>query len=115
MRRLNRGTILSLFLAFVVIWFGVNEVIHPENWVSFIPEFADIGIDFSYLVIVHGIVLVLSGLAVAFDWNRRVAAGIIFLMILAVVLSFLSDGGLSSIAVRDIGLLGMALALTLKK
>jgi len=114
MSNLNRGTILSWFLAFVVVWFGVNEVLHPASWASLVPDFTRVIATASQLVSIHGILLILLGLALIFDYHRRVASGVISVMILFIIAGFLSDGSLSPVAVRDIGLFGMALALSFR-
>jgi len=114
MRRIHREMILSLFLAFVVIWFGINEILNPENWTVFIPKFLNIEAQAENLILLHGGVLVLSGLALVFNWKRKIAASIIFLLILSIVFTLFQGEGLSETVVRDIGLLGLALALALK-
>ncbi|HEU0085391.1 MAG TPA: hypothetical protein VFQ59_00305 [Candidatus Paceibacterota bacterium] len=115
MFRLNRENVLSLFLAFVVIWFGVNEFTNPASWTAFIPQFLNVSGEMArYMVMAHGAILVLAGLALVFDWKRRSAAFVIFIMILSIVATIIMGEGLGEIAVRDIGLLGMALALSLR-
>ncbi len=116
--QINKETILSYFLGFVVIWFGVNEIMEPERWAGYVPEFIKEAIAsakmVNYMVLGHGVVLSASGLALVLGFRRRAAAFIIFLMLLGIVAALLQVSGLDEIAVRDIGLLGMALALTLK-
>lgn len=114
MYRFNNENILSFFLAFVVIWFGYNEVTNPEQWVAYVPSFLGGGSMTEYLVVAHGIILILSGLSLIFNFHKRTAAFVILLMLAGIVFTLLSVSGLDEIAVRDIGLLGMALALTLK-
>ena len=112
--KLNRGKVISFFLAFVSLWFGVKEISSPEAWTAFVPSFLGTGKTLVYLVVFHGIALTLSGLAVLFNFHRRIAAGILALMILQIIVEFFSNSGLSETVVRDIGLFGMALALTMK-
>lgn len=115
MSTFNRETVLSFFLGFVVLWFGGNEIMSPERWTVFVPAFLGITGDLlNYLVVAHGIVLALSGICLIFNFHRRLAASVVFLMILSIVFTLVSTSGLDEIAVRDIGLLGMALALALR-
>jgi uncharacterized membrane protein YphA (DoxX/SURF4 family) len=114
MSRLNKETVLSLFLGFVVIWFGVNEVTNPQDWSVFIPKFIASFAPATTLVILHGAVLIVAGISLILNWKRRIASGILALMILSIVITLFSGEGLTEIVVRDIGLLGMALALALK-
>lgn len=115
MSRLNTETILSLFLGFVVIWFGYNEVTNPEAWGVYVPSFIGAtGAMLNNLVMAHGAVLVLSGLAIIFNFHRKAGASVIALMLLSIVITLVMGAGLDDVAVRDIGLFGMALALALK-
>lgn len=114
MSKINKELVLSCFLGFVVIWFGANEILYPERWAAFAPSFLRAMEMINYLVMAHGIVLALSGLALIFNFHRRIAAFVLFLMIGQIVVTLIMVSGLDEIAVRDIGLLGMALALSLK-
>jgi len=115
MTRLNTETILSLFLGFVVIWFGYNEVINPAAWAVYVPSFVTAtGTMLNNLVIVHGVILVFAGLAVIFNFQRKIGATVIAIMLLGIISTLVMGSGLDEIAVRDIGLFGMALALALK-
>ena len=107
----NRETILSIALGFVAVWFGVNEILHPTSWAAFVPAFARSFAPAVSLVIIHGIVLCLSGLSIVFGWKRRVFAAILAVMIAQIIFTLISASGLDETAVRDIGLLGVAIAL----
>lgn len=114
MSKFNRENILSVFLAFVVIYFGVNEIFAPEKWLSFVPKFFGSGDMITYLVVGHGVLLFLAGLALVFNIYRRPAAILLFLMLADVVFNIYVSDGFSSILVRDVGLAGMALALSFR-
>lgn len=114
MRHINRETVLSYFLAFVVFWFGFNEVSSPANWTGLVPGFLGSGAMLTYLVVFHGSLLILCGLALVFRFHPRVAAGILALMLLDIAATLIVRGGLSDVAVRDIGLFGVALALSFR-
>lgn len=106
-------TVLAWGLAFVVIWFGANEVLKPEDWVGLVPAFFGGGTLATWLVLAHGATLVLCGLAIALDIYRFAAAAVVSFMLAQIVFSFIIQSGLSDVAVRDIGLLGASLSLTL--
>ena len=112
MRKINREAILSYFLGFVVLWFGIEEVMHPANWTIFVPQFFGTGDTLTYLVIFHGVLLLACGLSLIFNFHRRVAAVVFSLMLLEIIINLFLVDGLSEIVVRDIGLLGMAITLT---
>lgn len=111
MNKLTTEHILSYSLAFVVIWFGVNEVLSPQNWVAFVPSFFGDGQLAVWLVISHGVALTAFGLALFFNFYRKIAAALLALMLLEIIGNLILESGLSEIAVRDIGLLGAATAL----
>ncbi|MEX2052301.1 MAG: hypothetical protein WD991_01220 [Candidatus Paceibacterota bacterium] len=115
MQILNRENILSFFLAVVVLWFGYQEVSAPENWVSLVPEFFGNGENLRYMVLAHGAILILSGLFLIFNFKRRIAAGVIALMLLGIIINFYQTGGISATLIRDVGLLGMALGLLVNR
>lgn len=100
-----------MFLGFVVIWFGLNEVRNPEAWAIYVPGFLQGMSMVNTLVLVHGVILILSGVALIFNFYRRLAAIVLALMLLDIVATLWLGSGLDEITVRDIGLLGMALAL----
>jgi uncharacterized membrane protein len=114
MSKINRELVLSLFLAFVVGYFGISEITSPEKWVHFVPSFFGTGSIINTLVLIHGIILVLCGVFLVINWKKRMVATLLSLMLLSIVFSLFSDGGLTPTTVRDIGLFGMALSLTFK-
>ena len=107
----NPENIFSYALGFVVTWFGLNEILAPQEWVAFAPPFLGTGTLAVSLVVVHGVVLVSCALLLFFRLYRRVAAGILALVFVEVVIGLVTQTGLSDIAVRDIGLGGMATGL----
>jgi uncharacterized membrane protein len=114
MSKFNRENVLSYFLAFVVIYFGVNEILSPEKWLTFVPKFLGTGDMITYMVMGHGILLLLCGLGLVLNMYRRFAAILLFLMLADVVFNLYASDGFSSIVVRDIGLAGMALGLSVR-
>lgn len=107
----NPEHVLSYALGFVAAWFGVSEVLSPQDWVTFAPPFLGTGTVALGLVILHGIILVSCALLLFFAVKRRIAAGVLTLIFLEVVVGLITQTGLSDIAVRDIGLGGMSLGL----
>jgi uncharacterized membrane protein YphA (DoxX/SURF4 family) len=114
MSKINQKVILSLALGFVVIWFGINEIMHPASWTAFAPSFLGEGSLVYNLVIIHGFVLIISGISLILGFNRRFFALILSLMLLDIIITLIYNSGLEEIAVRDIGLFGMAIALMMK-
>ena len=65
------------------------------------------------LVLLHGVLLVGSGVALIADVWRRWVAVLVALMIANIAGTLIWTGGLGSVAVRDIGLCGAAAALAI--
>ena len=106
-------TILRLFLAFVVIWFGLQEIFTPDTWVTFVPTFLGQGSLALDLVIVHGIILTVCAVLLIFKLYTRLAAWIVVVLLLEIIINLIFKSGFSGLVVRDIGILGMALAIAL--
>ena len=105
--------VLSYALGFVVAWFGSNEILAPQEWVTFAPPFLGSGALVVSLVVVHGVVLVSCALLLFFKVYRRIAAAVLALVFVEVVLDLVMQTGLSDIAVRDIGLCGLSIGIAL--
>ncbi len=113
-KHINADVIIRIFLAFVLFWFGINEVMNPGMWVGFVPKFLGSGSTATTLVTIHAIVLILAGLALLAKFYIKYTAIIVALMLIEIILDLISHGGLSGIAVRDIGLLALPLALAVE-
>ncbi|HAO64704.1 TPA: hypothetical protein DCQ44_01850 [Candidatus Taylorbacteria bacterium] len=107
----NPENIISYALGFVVMWFGLHEIFSPQDWVVFAPPFLGDGTFTISLVVIHGIVLVSCALLLFLNIHRRIAAIILTLVFIEIIITLVTQSGLSDIAVRDIGLCGMALGL----
>ncbi|MDE1925091.1 MAG: hypothetical protein KGH79_02840 [Patescibacteria group bacterium] len=110
---INPENIFSYALGFVVAWFGLNEVFAPQEWATFAPPFLGDGTLAISLVVIHGIILASCALLLFFNLYRRTAAAILALMFVEIIVGLVTQTGLSDIAVRDIGLCGMAVGLAL--
>ncbi len=107
----TQTTITSYFLGFVVIWFGVNEIFFPTNWVGFAPSFLGYGSLALSLVVGHGLILTLAGIMLVLGFYRRLAALVLAIIFLEIIVDLLIGQIAGDIIVRDIGLWGMSLAL----
>lgn len=100
--------LLRFGLALVFGWFGIDKFIHPEYWMQFLPGFLPLADSVAITVIgaveIFIAVLLLSRL---FKVGAAVAA-----VELAFIISLVSvTEGVSLVAVRDAGLMFMALGL----
>lgn len=105
--------ILRLALAFVFIWFGTDKFIHPDYWLNawtpvWFKEILDRlnfgALNFIYL---NGIFEIVVGIGLVFNIFVKLFSFLAALFLTAVILTV----GFNEVIVRDVGLLGIALAL----
>jgi hypothetical protein len=104
---------MRLGLGFVMAWFGAHELHSPGEWTVFVPKFvagiSPIGVN--DLIVLHGFFLVLAAAAVLLG-VFYVAGSVLAIGLMAeIVFGLWYDGGVSDLVIRDIGLLGLAVAL----
>lgn len=103
-------TIARIALGLVLLYFGVNELIRPSLWTGYVPAIPSTSSFAVGLVVAHGWLLSVLGVALGLGVATRVAAGLSALMLLEIVLSLTFTGGVSDIVARDLGVFGLALA-----
>src|SRR5579862_5313337 len=88
-----------VLLGLVMLWFGYHELLRPGEWTGYLPVISESSSLAIILVLAHGwLLLVLS-------------AALASLLMLEIVIS-LAATGLSDTALRDVGVLGLAVCLT---
>lgn len=103
-------TVARLALGLVLLYFGVSELIQPSLWTGYVPAIPSTSSLAVGLVVVHGWLLSVLGVAIGLGVASRVAAGLSALMLLEIVLSLTFTGGFSDIVARDVGVMGLAVA-----
>ncbi len=96
-------------LALVLMTFGAWEILRPASWANYMPPFLGAVGSIITLVAIHGIVLMLLGLAVLLGVYLRLSAIIASLLLLAIIATLIWMGGYPDIVVRDTGILFLAL------
>lgn len=111
-------TVLRISLALVFLWFGVTQLVNPESFIGYVPQWLhphaiDIVHDhpfqfahnikvpsLHFLIITNGIIEVFFGTLLIIGFKTRIAA-----LVLSVHLLIIAIGlGYNDIAVRDFGL-----------
>ena len=105
------ATILAWSLAIVLFYFGLNEVLSPQDWITFAPAFLGTGSLAISLVILHGILLSTTGVALVINYYRKATSVVVALLLLEILANLIMQSGFSDIVIRDIGILGAAIAL----
>ena len=102
--------VLRYGLAIVFFWFGINQLLNPADWVSFVPEFAVMPFASAMqLVLINGLFEVIAAFLLVVKVFPRIAALLLSLHLFGITASI----GINSIGVRDFGLAVATLALAL--
>jgi uncharacterized membrane protein YphA (DoxX/SURF4 family) len=99
-----------ILLGVVFAWFGYHELLLPGQWTQYVPVISESSSLAVILVLVHGWVLFVIAAALLAGIAPRLAAAIASVLMLEIVIS-LAVTGLSDTALRDVGVLGLALCL----
>lgn len=94
---------LALVLVFILI--GIDQMIHPLEWKGFFPDFLP-----DNAVQMNAFFDLLLGVWIASGFFIRFSAGLAVLHLLGVVGAILLTSGYNQILIRDLGILGMAVA-----
>ncbi|MBI2049499.1 hypothetical protein HYT32_01105 [Candidatus Roizmanbacteria bacterium] len=108
------GFIMRVSLAFVFIWFGISELMNPVYFRGYIPPFSSNLLLYRDLLIqVHGGILVFLSICLIFKLFIKVIGLVSVFVIGFIVIGLLlnPEMGFNEVLVRDIGLLGLALAI----
>jgi uncharacterized membrane protein YphA (DoxX/SURF4 family) len=100
-----------MLLGLVFFWFGYHELVQPGGWTQYVPVVSESSSLAVILVLAHGWVLFVTAAALVAGIAPRVAAAIASVVLLEIVIS-LAVTGLSATALRDVGVLGLAVCLT---
>jgi len=101
--------IIRISLALVLLWFGIDEIVNPENWFGYVPTGLSPILPFSLntFITLNGIFEIIIGLLLLIGLYTRIIA-----FIAALNLSFITIAvGYNEIGVRDFGLTMMAISL----
>ncbi len=100
--------ILRFGIAAVVLWFGTQQLMHPEMWTRLLPEWTSVfGVSQTTLIYMNGIAeIILGALLVLGIWVRFIG------LVTALHLFHIAyTVGYGAIGVRDFGLAVSALAI----
>lgn len=95
--------------ALVLGVFGYWELTAPGEWAGYVPHFVEPFVSSVSLVLLHGWVLFMLAVAALLDFLPSVISWISVAMMTEVVVGLLLTRGDTSILVRDVGVLALAL------
>jgi hypothetical protein len=94
----------------VFAWFGYHELLQPGQWTQYVPVISESSSLAIIGVLAHGWVLLVLAAALVAGIDPRASAALASLLMLEIVIS-LAVTGLSDTALRDVGVLGLAVCL----
>jgi uncharacterized membrane protein YphA (DoxX/SURF4 family) len=100
-----------LLLGVVFFWFGYHELVQPGGWTQYVPVVNESSSLAVILVLAHGWALFVTAAALVAGITPRAAAAVASVLLLEIVIS-LAVTGLDATALRDVGVLGLAVCLT---
>ena len=100
-----------ILLGVVFAWFGYHELVQPDGWTQYVPFVSESSSLAVFLVLTHGWVLLVTGAALVAGIAPRAAAAVATVLMLEIVIA-VAVTGQSPTALRDVGVLGLAVCLT---
>ena len=100
-----------ILLGAVFFWFGYHELVQPGHWTQYVPVVSESSSLAVVLVLAHGWLLFVIAAALVAGIAPRAAAAVASVLLLEIVIS-LAVTGVSDTALRDLGVLGLAVCLT---
>jgi uncharacterized membrane protein YphA (DoxX/SURF4 family) len=100
-----------VLLGLVLAWFGYHEMVRPGAWTGYVPVLSETSNLAVAAVLIHGWILYMLAVALVAGIAPRVAAAVASVLMLEIVIS-LTVSGLNDTALRDVGVLGLAVVLT---
>jgi len=105
------ATLTRFLLGLVFAWFGYHELVDPRLWTGYVSVVPSTSTASVVLVLAHGAVLFVLAVALVVGVAPRVAGAIGALVMIEIIVS-LGVHGLNDIVVRDVGVLGLAVAVS---
>ena len=99
-----------ILLGVVFAWFGYHELLQPGQWTQYVPVISESSSLAIIGVLAHGWLLLVLAAALVAGIAPRASAALASLLMLEIVIS-LAVTGLSDTALRDVGVLGLAVCL----
>jgi uncharacterized membrane protein YphA (DoxX/SURF4 family) len=95
--------ILRIGLGLTIIWFGLTQLMNPQDWIGFLPEwaFTQTIISTIGLVYINGIFETVTALMLIFNQHTKIASILLSIHMIFIIFHL----GYNDLAVRDFGIL----------
>ncbi|MBI5390232.1 DoxX family protein [Candidatus Woesearchaeota archaeon] len=102
-------TLLRIGMSLVFLWFGINQVLNPTNFLGYLPDFWFTSLWARSIIMANGAFeIVFGGMLLAGLWTR-IAAALLSMHLLVITIEL----GYGDVAVRDFGLAMATIAIAL--
>src|SRR5688572_27498154 len=101
--------VLRLGLAAVFLWIGIDIVRHPDAWIGYLPSSLPFNLTRELALRLNAVVDMAIGILLLAGRLRRLTSLLAVLHLLGIIVVH----GIDQVIIRDVGLLGAALALLL--
>ena len=98
---------LRVGLGLIFLWIGLQEIFHPRNWMRYIPAWLHTTTGIDVFLYILGLINFIIGILILIGMFTRISTFIACLQLFGVIVTV----GYGAIAVRDFGLLMMAISL----
>lgn len=109
-----RSLVARTGLGLVLCYFGYGELTDPHAWAGYIPPLLA-ALPAVAMILAHGWILFVLGGFVLLGIYTRHSAALGALMLLTILVTLAMRGGVTSIFVRDLGLMALAASLALER
>jgi len=104
--------VIRIGIAFVFLWFGISKVLNPSEWVVWLPQWTEqFPLSSTTKLVVEGLLELVLGVMLLLGLFTRLAASVTAALLLVIILVI----GYNDTAIRDVGILFMAIALIINK
>ena len=99
--------LMRVGLGLVFVWIGIDILRVPDSWIGFLPQVMPFGLTREFALQLNGVFDLLLGLVLISGRVPKLAALLAGLHLAMIIIS----NGIDAVVIRDVSLLGTALAL----
>lgn len=110
--KFTSANVLRVGISLVMLWFGSQQLLHPEVWTTFLPGWtSSLPVSAITFIYMNGVFEILAGILLIFNVWRKVVSALLGIHMLGIVFSL----GYGATAMRDFAIFIALLAIFLEK
>lgn len=102
--------LVRLSMCFVILWFGINQLVNPADFMGYLPEFLLTSGYAGTIIFFNGVFEIIFGTLLLIGLFTRIASFLLGIHLFFIVLGL----GYNDIAVRDFALMLATFAITIR-